>query len=123
MHNSPVLEAALTVKIVSENSTSRDVPVAGSLPEIFMRHFLGPMFYSQVCHTLPIVTVRTNWIRNLLKRSNSVEDRGGFREAVAIQRESPLGGCAAGLANLGGGSHPVAQSSLSIPRVSLDPRS
>ena len=32
--------------------------------------------------------------------------RLAFRAALAIQRESPLGGCAAGMANLGGGGHP-----------------
>jgi hypothetical protein len=42
----------------------------------------------------------------LLKKTREGEMRLAFRAALAIQRESPLGGCAAGMANLGGGGHP-----------------
>src|SRR5271157_1443297 len=47
-------------------------------------------------------------------RLRAVES-AGFPPSAALQEESPLGGCAAGVANLGGGSHPVAQASLDIP--------
>src|ERR1039458_7232269 len=51
------------------------------------------------------------FVENRLRAAESA----GIPRAAALQKESPLGGCAAGVANLGGGSHPVAQASLHAP--------
>jgi hypothetical protein len=62
--------------------------------------------YAQVCHMPIAVSAWTGGAKNLLKKAGGAEMRLAFRAALAIQRESPLGGCAAGMANLGGGGHP-----------------
>ena len=83
-------------------SRGGEQPGAPSFPE----QIGSGTVYSQVCHKLVPVSVWNGGAKNLLKKAGGGDLRLAFRAALAIQRESPLGGCAAGMANLGGGGHP-----------------
>src|SRR5215831_3311166 len=74
-------------------------------------------FYSQLCHIKIAVSVSRIAPINLLKTAQGRGIRAGIRAHVALQKESPLGGCAARVANLGGGGHPVAQASWASYRT------
>src|ERR1019366_9718762 len=76
----------------------------------------GSMFYSQLCHTWPPLTSILRCPRNLLKKPRAHPNLLAFRPPPRYKDSCPLGGCAAGVADLGGGGHPVAQSSVDPPR-------
>src|SRR6266480_2265465 len=88
--------AGATDSTASWNATSMAAPVQASLPQ----HLFRLMIYSQVCHS-----------RTALKCLESCAEKtcgkrqfpSGFVSLPALQLMSPLGGCAIGMANLGGG--------------------
>jgi len=67
--------------------------------------------YTTLSHPAPAKCNPALMQKFVEKRLCTIES-AGIRTATALKEESPLGGCAAGVANLGGGGHPVAQASL-----------
>src|SRR6267154_1059097 len=105
MYGPPAVAAGVMETIESPNSISIAAPVT-SLPE----HFINAMIYSQVCHTAPIVSLRTHWFRNLLKRGTGLklevdfEGRSRYKGMVHYVAAQPVWQIS------GEASRPVAQS-------------